>query len=74
MSKEKLLDVYEMFGWISIGAAVVVLALSPIVKRWMHLDTLEDRGEDLAGRDELAENQGAGIHPERETKPRPAST
>ncbi|MEJ6010117.1 oligopeptide:H+ symporter [Novosphingobium aquae] len=43
MSKEKLLEVYEMFGWISIGAAAVVLLLSPIVKRWMHLDTLEDR-------------------------------
>ena len=44
MSKDKLLEVYEMFGWISIGAAVVVLLISPIVKRWMHLDTLEDRG------------------------------
>ena len=43
MTKQGLLDVYELFGWISIGAAVVVLLLSPIVKRWMHLDTLEDR-------------------------------
>jgi proton-dependent oligopeptide transporter, POT family len=42
MSKAKLLEVYELFGWISIGAAVVVLLLTPIVKRWMHLDTLED--------------------------------
>jgi POT family proton-dependent oligopeptide transporter len=43
MSKDKLLEIYEMFGWISIGVAVVVLLLSPIVKKWMHLDTLEDR-------------------------------
>lgn len=43
MSKEKLLEIYQMFGWISIGAAVVVLLLSRIVKGWMHLDTLEDR-------------------------------
>jgi len=43
MSKEKLLEIYEMFGWISIGAAVAVLLLSRIVKGWMHLDTLEDR-------------------------------
>ena len=43
MSKEKLLEIYELFGWIAIGAAVVVLLLSPIVRRWMHLDTLEDR-------------------------------
>ena len=40
MSKEKLLQIYELFGWISIGAAVVVLLLSRIVKTWMHLDTL----------------------------------
>jgi POT family proton-dependent oligopeptide transporter len=45
MSKAKLLEVYELFGWISIGAAVAVLALSPIVKKWMHLDTLDDNRE-----------------------------
>jgi proton-dependent oligopeptide transporter, POT family len=42
MTKQGLLDVYELFGYISIGVAVVVLLLSPIVKRWMHLDTLKD--------------------------------
>lgn len=42
MTKQGLLDVYELFGWISIGVAVVVLLLAPIVKRWMHLDTLKD--------------------------------
>jgi proton-dependent oligopeptide transporter, POT family len=42
MTKQGLLDVYELFGWISIGVAVVVLLLSPMVKRWMHLDTLKD--------------------------------
>ena len=71
MSKEKLLEIYELFGWISIGAAVAVLALSPLVKKWMHLDTLQDR-DPLAGRPELAENQGPGMHPEQETAPRPA--
>ncbi|HEY6816183.1 MAG TPA: oligopeptide:H+ symporter [Croceibacterium sp.] len=47
MSKQGLLDIYEMFGWISIGVAVAVLLLSPIVKRWMHLDTLKDRDDEL---------------------------
>ena len=42
MTKQGLLDVYELFGWIAIGISVIVLALSPIVKRWMHLDTLRD--------------------------------
>ena len=65
MSKQGLLEIYELFGWISIGAAVVVLLLSPIVKRWMHLDTLEDRAPDdaLAGQREVGEPQAPGIHP-----------
>ena len=67
MSKEKLLQIYELFGWISIGAAVVVLALSPLVKRWMHLDTLSDT-RDLAGRRELGEPQAAGANLSGEVK------
>jgi POT family proton-dependent oligopeptide transporter len=65
MSKQGLLDIYELFGWISVGVAVAVLALSPIVKRWMHLDTLRD-DEQLAGRAELAENQAPGMFPQGE--------
>ena len=61
MTKQGLLDVYELFGWIAIGVGVVVLLLSPIVKRWMHLDTLED--EKLEGAAEAGEPQAAGIHP-----------
>jgi proton-dependent oligopeptide transporter, POT family len=61
MTKQGLLDIYELFGYISIGIAVVVLLLSPIVKRWMHLDTLRD--EPLEGSAEAAENQGGGVHP-----------
>mgnify|MGYP001267632681 FL=1 len=47
MDKAVTLGIYSKIGWITIGVAVVVLALSPVVKRWMHLDTLEDR--DLEG-------------------------
>ena len=61
MTKQGLLDVYELFGWIAIGVGVVVLLLSPIVKRWMHLDTLED--EKLEGGAEAGEPQAAGVHP-----------
>jgi len=42
MSKELTLAIYSKIGWITIGVALVVLALSRIVERWMHLDTLED--------------------------------
>ena len=69
MTKEATLSIYNTIGWWTIGIGVVVLALSPFVKRWMHLDTLRD--DELAGRRELAENQGPGMHPERETKPGP---
>ena len=42
MSKELALSIYNQIGWLTIGVAVVVLAVSPIVTRWMHLDTLDD--------------------------------
>ena len=42
MTKQGLLDIYSLFGWITIGIGVGVLALSPIVRRWMHLDSLRD--------------------------------
>ena len=67
MTKQGLLDIYQLFGWISIGVAVVVLALSPIVRRWMHLDTLTDRDDglvDLDGKSQAGiEAQEAGMHP-----------
>ncbi|HEY0623340.1 peptide MFS transporter [Sphingomonas sp.] len=68
MTKDGLLDIYDLFGWIAIGVGVAVLLLSPIVRRWMHLDTLKD-DKDLAGEAELAENQAAGMRPDLETKP-----
>lgn len=71
LSKQGLLDIYELFGWIAIGVAVAVLLLSPVVKRWMHLDTLKDAedgggdvGDDLEGQRQAGvEAQQAGIHP-----------
>lgn len=61
MTKDGLLDIYGLFGWISIGAAVAVLLVSPLVKKWMHLDTLRN-DDDLAGTGELAEPQAPGVH------------
>jgi proton-dependent oligopeptide transporter, POT family len=72
MSRESALSVYDTIGWIAIGIGVVVLALSPIVKRWMHLDTLADRDDrELAGYKEVGGDHGqdAGMFPHRETKP-----
>ncbi len=66
MSKELTLSIYNQIGWVAIGVGAVVLVLSPIVKRWMHLDTLRDdnSGDDLLGQAEgPGEPQGAGLHP-----------
>ena len=63
MSKEATLDIYSKIGWITIGVAVVVLLVSPFIKKLMHLDTLEDdRG--LAGQAGISEPQTPGMHPE----------
>jgi proton-dependent oligopeptide transporter, POT family len=67
MTKDKFLEIYSLFGWITIGIGVAVLLVSPFIKRLMHLDTLKD--EDLGGRDQLAENQGPGMFPQGETAP-----
>jgi POT family proton-dependent oligopeptide transporter len=66
MSKELVLGIYWKIGLVAIGVSVVVLALSPIVKKWMHLDTLDDRNvsDDLAGQSQAGiEAQEAGVHP-----------
>jgi POT family proton-dependent oligopeptide transporter len=68
MDKALTLDIYNKIGWITIGVAVVVLLVSPIVKRWMHVDTLEDRdndpGSDLDGQAQAGlDAQEAGFHP-----------
>ena len=46
MTREGLISVYEQIGYITIAIGVVVLLVSPLVKRLMHLDTLKD--EDTA--------------------------
>lgn len=60
MTKQGLLDIYGLFGWIAIGIGVAVLVVSPLVKRWMHLDTLQD--DAVAGAGEIGEAQAAGVH------------
>ena len=77
MTKELTLGVYNTIGWWTVGIGVAVLAVSPFVKRLMHLDTLED-DDRLAGRPELAEAQAPGMFPQEEEAPdrgpRPSET
>jgi proton-dependent oligopeptide transporter, POT family len=46
MSQSLALSIYSRIGWVAIGVAVVVLMVSPLVKRWMHVETLADRDFD----------------------------
>ena len=76
MTKQGLLDVYELFGWISIGVAVAVLLVSPLVKRLMHLDTLRDEpvpgtqeGQVMAGYGQIGEPAAPGTRTQGELKP-----
>ena len=70
MSKEAAVSVYSTIGWIAAGLGVVVMVVSPLVKRLTHLDTLRD-DEELAGYSELAEKGAPGMRPQDETTPRP---
>ena len=63
--KEVVLEVYNQIGWIAVGVGVAVLVISPLIKKLMHLDTLQDdtpatEAERVFGD---AEAQQAGIRP-----------
>jgi POT family proton-dependent oligopeptide transporter len=67
MTQAATLEIYNKIGWVAIIVSVVVLALSPLVRGWMHLDTLKDREDgliDLEGESQAGlEAQEAGMHP-----------
>lgn len=42
MTRESTLAIYTQLGWIALGIGAVVLLLSPVVTRWMHLGALRD--------------------------------
>jgi proton-dependent oligopeptide transporter, POT family len=46
--QQTVLDVYSTVGWVALGAGVVVLVISPLIKKLMHLDTLADQVEAVA--------------------------
>jgi len=64
-AKQVFLDVWTTTGWVAVAIGVAVLVISPLVKRLMHLDTLQDFAIDreALGNDELAEPIAAGFHP-----------
>ena len=69
MTREATMDIYWQIGLVAIGVGIVVIVISGLIKKLMHLDTLQDDnvGDDLEGQAEAAEPQAAGMHPT--TKP-----
>ena len=68
--KQVVLDVYSTVGWYAVGIGVVVMVLSPLIKKLMHLDTIRDDnvGDDLEGQAGAGlESMEGGVHPT--TKP-----
>lgn len=39
---ERVLEVYSNVGWLAVGVGVVMLAIAPLIRKLMHLDTLKD--------------------------------
>jgi POT family proton-dependent oligopeptide transporter len=65
---ERVLEVYTNVGWIAVGVGVAMIVIAPLVKRFMHLDTLRDDDHGLAGESGLAEPSAAGIHLDQERR------
>ncbi len=66
MTRGATMDIYWKIGLVAIVVGVVVILISGLVKRLMHLDTLRDDnvGDDLEGQSQAGvEAQEAGVHP-----------
>ena len=66
-AKETVLAVYSQIGWIAVAVGFGVILISPLIKKLMHLETLQDNeGEAalLGNAEGPGEPQGAGVHPE----------
>jgi POT family proton-dependent oligopeptide transporter len=65
--KQVVLGVYTTVGWYAVAIGVGVMAISPLVKKLMHLDTIQDDKADgeLAGSAEVGlESMEGGVRPE----------
>ncbi|NOX95631.1 MAG: peptide MFS transporter [Alphaproteobacteria bacterium] len=63
-AKATYITVYSNVGYVAMGVGVVMLLISPIIKKLMHLDTLKgDPAHALAGEAQLGQPGAGGIHP-----------
>ena len=60
--KELVMSVYGTIGLYAIGFGILVVVVSPLIKKLMHLDSLRDDSA-LEGAAEVGEPAAAGVHP-----------
>jgi len=65
MTRAATMDIYWKIGLVAIVVGIVVIVISGLVKKLMHLDALadDDVGDDLLGQSEAGGPDSAGIHP-----------
>ncbi|WP_299323732.1 oligopeptide:H+ symporter [Parasphingopyxis sp.] len=70
MTREAALEVYWTMGLVAVGVGFVVVLVSPLVKRLMHLDTLKDDSvdDDMLGQSELGAPDAAGVNTSGEVR------
>ncbi|PJJ96327.1 MFS transporter [Lysobacteraceae bacterium NML91-0213] len=57
----RVLEVYSNVGWLAVGVGLLMMVVSPLIRRLMHLDTLRDDEGDLAGTKAIGEPVATGI-------------
>ncbi|MCY7312559.1 MAG: peptide MFS transporter [Pseudoxanthomonas sp.] len=67
-AQQVVLEVYSTIGWVAVVVGIGFLFVSPLIKRLMHLDTLRDADDVLAGQEAIGEPAAAGVQVERETR------
>lgn len=69
-AKATYASVYTNVAVIAMAVGVVMLLISPLIKRLMHLETLKgDPSHQLAGEAELAQPDAPGVHPPQKERP-----
>ncbi len=69
---ERVLEVYTSIGWFAVAVGVVVIVISPWVKRLMHMEAYDGGPEQdraLAGYKAIGEPAAPGMRPDIELKP-----
>ncbi|MEM9619491.1 MAG: peptide MFS transporter [Pseudomonadota bacterium] len=69
-AKATYASVYTNVGWVAMGIGVVMLAISPLIKKLMRLDLMTaDPSHGLAGEAELGQPDAPGVHPPQKGQP-----